>query len=149
MMNICRISGRLHTRIYRLGSLVDEWTDDNLVVSGAATVTAHLVGGSVSGNSVTRVGFGSSTLPAAPGNTGLSLDALTKSVDGVSYPNPGQVAFAVSLGLGEANGLSLAEYGLLTAGGTLFARLVRAAPVVKDLSLSIQSVWTLTFGSPS
>lgn len=137
--------GFLSVTIYRHGRVIEFARRPNLVVGAAATIQASLLGGAVSGKSVAQVGFGSSLSAAAAGNTSLSSDAYFRPIDAVTYPAPGQVAFAISLGQFEAVGLALAEYGLLTSDGTLFARQVRPEALLKDSSLSLSATWTITF----
>ncbi len=136
--------GVLCVDIRRHGRLIASTRRHNLVVAGHGAIHAALLGGAVTGKSIAQVGFGSSTSPAASGNTALSPDAYFKAVDSITYPASNQVAFSFSLGLYEALGLSLSEYGLLTSDGTLYARQVRAAPMLKDASLELAAVWTLT-----
>jgi hypothetical protein len=131
--------------VWRAGVLVERITGPNLIVGGSRFVHAQLLGSGGADNTITQVGFGSSGLPAADGNASLSVDAYIKPVDAVSYPAVNEVAFDISLGLVEANDLALAEYGLLTATGRLYARLVRTAPLVKDASVSLSATWTITF----
>jgi hypothetical protein len=131
--------------VWRAGVLIERTLGPNLIVGGSRFIHAQLLGAGGSGNTITQVGFGSSVLPAADGNASLSVDAYIKPVDAVSYPAANKVAFGISLGLVEANDLVLAEYGLLTATGRLYARLVRTAPLVKDGSVSLSATWTITF----
>lgn len=138
-------TGWLSVRIWRHGLLIEDIRLPNLIVAGSKLIHAQLLGGIVAGNSVTQVGFGSTLTAPAPGNTALSVDAYVKAVDTISYPMPNQVAFGISLAAVEANGLLLAEYGLLTASGALYSRLVRTAPLVKDASITLQSTWVITY----
>ena len=140
-----RPTGKLRADMYRYGRLVETWESPNMAVVGSGLVNAQLISGGTAAGPLTQVGFGSNTGPAAYPNTALSLDAYLKTIDGVSYPQPNQAAFALSLNTYEANGQTIAEYGLLTAGGILYARLVRAAPLVKDESMSFSYTWTLSF----
>lgn len=137
--------GLLDVRIWRHGRLIEHTIDMNMIVVTSKFIHAQLLGGAVTGNSIQQVGFGSTSTPAAMGNTGLSVDAYIKAVDSISYPAANQVAFAISLGAIEANGQVLAEYGLLTGNSGLYARQVRAAPINKDSSVSINATWTITF----
>lgn len=118
--------------------------EENLVVDLARTALAHLIGGDVSQRSVGQIAFGSNGAAPAIGNT-LITNAFTKPVDAVTFPAAGQVAFAFSLGPAEANGLLIAEFGLMTAGGQLFARRTRAAALPKDADLAFSGAWTLSF----
>lgn len=137
-------SGVLRVTLFRGGDLIECSVRDNLVVAGHGTIMALLLGSGAAGKVVTKIGFGSSTAAAAVGNTGLSGDAIFKAFDAVTYPSANQVAFQFSLATGEGIGLSLSEYGLLTVDSTLFARQVRAAPILKDASLSLSATWTIS-----
>lgn len=130
---------------WRMGDIQATETLPNLVVTGAKFTNAQLLGGQSSGNTITQVGFGSNGSPAALGNSSLSPDAYIKSIDSISFPSAGQVAFAISLGAFEANGSIIAEYGLITGNGILYSRLVKAVPLIKDLSMSLSAIWTITF----
>lgn len=138
-------SGRLHMRVFRRGLVIDEWAADNLVVTGAAFANSRNAGGTTSGNAITRIGFGTNPNAPAYANSALSVDAFTKVVGSLTFPAQNQLAVAFTLGSGEANGLAIAEYGLLLGSGALYARLTRAAPLVKDVTMSLSAVWTLTF----
>lgn len=140
-------TGELYVKVLRQGRLVDEWRANNLVVDRGRYLLTQLLGGNVLNNSVSLIGFGSNLQTAAAGNLVLSGDAYVKPVDAVTYPLPNQVQFGISLSASEGVGLNLSEYGLLTAGGDLFARLTRSAPLAKDASMSIQAFWTINFGA--
>ena len=137
--------GRVLVGLYRDGALIEDIEGPNLVVSASRFIHAQLVGGSIIGNTIAQIGFGSNSSGAVFGNTNLSADAFYKAFDSISFPNPNQVAFGFSLGTTEANGLLLAEYGLMTASGALYARRVRATPILKDLSISLNATWTISF----
>lgn len=137
--------GWLALKTWRAGRLIEAVRLQNLIVSGSTLIHAQLLGGAVAGNSISQVGFGSNIAAPAAGNNSLSVDAYIKPVDAISYPAPNQVAFTISLAAVEANGLVLAEFGLLTASGTLYARLVRTATLNKDASISISATWTISF----
>lgn len=137
-------SGIFLLNVYRRGELVEVYEDKNLIVDGARLTMARLLGGDVTNRSITQIGFGIGTSAPAAGNTGLT-GAFLKPTDGVSYPASNQVRFAFSLGTTEFNGQPISEFGLFTAGGTLYARKVRAAPLNKDTDLSFSGTWTITF----
>lgn len=131
--------------IWRDGRLIEHSRRKNLIVGGSKFIHAQLIGGNVAGNSVTQVGFGSNATPPVLSDSSLSADAYIKPLDAVSYSAPNKVDFSYSLGSLEALGLSLAELGLFTAGNLLYARLVRAAPLIKDQSVSLAAIWTETY----
>ena len=138
------VLGFFRLRVLRAGRRIEDMAEPNLVVTGAATILALLLGGSVAGNSVTQIGFGTNLTAAAAGNTALT-GAYDKAVDSVSWPVAGSVQFNFSLASAEANGMAIGEFGLLTPGGTLIARKVRSAALNKDTDISLSGSWTITF----
>lgn len=136
--------GILRVDIYRGGRLIESDTGDNLVVAGHGPIQAALLAGTGAGKNLAQIGFGSNTAAPALGNTDLSSDAYFKPVDGISFPAANQVAIAFSLGLFEALGIALSEYGLLTSDGTLYARRTRISPLLKDSSIQLTGTWTIT-----
>ncbi len=138
-------SGRVGYSLVRDGAIVEIVDEPNLVVSLATSILASAIGaGSAADGVVTQFGGGTNLLAPAPGNitlTGAYLNALA----GNAYPAPGEVVFSFALGSAEANGISIGEFGLLTAGGRLFARKVRQAALLKDATISISGTWTITW----
>lgn len=139
-----RPRGRLQYRVFRGETLIEEVAEDNLIVVGSQYAHAQLLGGAVTGNSVTQIGFGTNGTAAAFGNTTLT-GAFTKLLDTVTYPAANQVSFGFSLGASEANGLAISEFGLFTAANGLYARRVRSAALNKASDISISGSWVITF----
>lgn len=139
-------AGHFHLRVFRRGLLVPELCLDepNLVVDVAKLSLAHLLGGDVTQRSVTQIGFGSNIAAPASTNTALATP-FVKTLDSVAYPSSSQVAFNFSLASSEANGLQIAEFGLLCANGNLFARKVRNSALPKDTDISFTGTWTISF----
>lgn len=143
-------SGILVLDVFRRGHLVDReelierFEAPNLIVDGAKQVHARLLGGDVANRSVASFGVGTSGAAAALGNTSLT-GAFTKAIDVVSYPASNQVRFAFSLGTGDANGMPIMEFGLFTAGGTLYARRVRSSALNKESDITVSGTWTISF----
>jgi len=135
--------GALHIKIFRRGELIEEQTYENMVVNGARTTMAMLLGGDGLGKTVNRVGFGTNGINAAPEDTALT-DGYTTLLDAATYPEPGKVCFAWSLAGEEANDMIIREFGLLSEDGTLFARKVRA-PIEKTPDICLSGAWTITF----
>lgn len=136
--------GVLTVEVFRRGELVERWEGNNLVVDASKPVLAHLLGGAVSGMSVTKFGVGTSLAPAASGNTSLTAP-FVKNVDSVVYPSPSQVSFLFTLGTGEANGMNIGEFGLLTTAGALFARRVRSVALPKDSDITLSGAWVINW----
>lgn len=137
------MTGTLELRVYRRGSLIDAWRDENLIVNNARDMLARLVAGDGAGEAVAEIGFGSGSSPASPDDTALT-GAYTRSLTGHDYPEPGQVRFKFSLATSEANGIGIREFGLITAGGNLFSRKVRGL-IEKNDDISFEGSWTIIF----
>ena len=137
-------TGRFELWVRRNGVLVEHVDEPNLIVNGSRNLHALLIGGTVSNNSVTQIGYGTGTAAPAVGNSGLTAQ-FAKALDSVTFPATNQVAFNFSLLTSEDNGALISEFGLLTAGGALYARKVRSAPLTKNSSLSFTGTWTIAF----
>lgn len=136
--------GHFRLEVRRNGELIEVMDEPNIIVTGSKQVLAKLLGGLVSGQSVTQIGFGTSLAAAAAGNSALT-GQYAKALDSVNYPAADKVQFNFSLGSGEANGMGIGEFGLLTAGATLFARKVRTSLLNKESDLSFTGSWTIQF----
>ena len=137
-------SGHFSLKVFRGGELIDVIDEPNLIVDGSKQAHARLIGGDVANRSITQIAFGTSGTAPASGNTAIT-GAFTKDIDGVSYPASNQVSFEFSLLSAENNGMAIMEFGLLTEGGVLYARKVRASALNKDTDLSFSGAWTITF----
>lgn len=137
-------SGLFLLRVYKNDELIEIFEEHNLIVDLSKQVHAKLLGGSVSGQSVTQIGFGTNGTAPASGNTALT-GAFTKAVDSVTYPATNQVQFNFSLASGENNGMAILEFGLITAGGTLYARKNRASALNKASDIALTGSWTISF----
>jgi hypothetical protein len=140
----CRdLKGVLALEVLNRGKLLETTVDRNLIVDGAFSVLASLLGGTFTGNNITQIGFGTNGTAPVGGNTGLT-SAYMKALDSVSYPAAGQVQFNFSLGSSEDNGVSIMEFGLFTGAGVLFSRLVRPTALNKDTDISLSGSWIIT-----
>lgn len=137
-------NGLFLLRVYKNGELIEVFEEKNLIVDTSKQVHAKLLGGSVAGQSVTQIGFGTNGTAPAAGNTALT-GAFTKAVDTVTYPATNQVQFNFSLASGENNGMAILEFGLITAGGTLYARKTRSSALNKASDIAITGSWTISF----
>lgn len=123
------------------GALVDSYEDKNVIVVVGRRQLCRLLAGDVVGRSVTRIGFGEGTSPAASSDTALT-SGFVKSVDSVTYPTSTSVRFNWTLGTGDANGKAITEFGLLSTDNTLFARKQRSV-INKTSSISLIGTWTI------
>lgn len=123
------------------GRVIEECIETNLVVDQYKAIQAALLAGGA--DAVTKFGVGTSGATPLPGNTTLT-SSFTKSLD--SHSAVGNVVtYGFSLASGEANGLAIMEFGLLTTAGLLFARRVRIAALNKTSALSLSGTWQITF----
>ena len=106
----------------RLGDIVLDYQDNNMIVGGAKRAICLLLSDSSADNKViNQIGFGRSNTTPTPADTSLS-DAYVKQIDSYLYPETNKVSFRWQLGYDEANGINIVEFGLLCADNTLFAR---------------------------
>lgn len=136
-------TGHLICRAYRNGKLIDVLDDANLVVTASKQIQCNALG-NTSGWTITQMGFG--TNGATPVLTDTALTGqYAKAFDSVTFPATNQVQFNFSLGVSEANGMSIQEFGLLTTNTKLFARKVRLAALVKQSDITLSGSWIITF----
>lgn len=137
-------SGRLFFQVFLKGKLIETFDETNLIVDVSKALHARLLGGDVTGRSVTQIGFGTNGSAPVAGNTAL-IGQFAKAIDAVSYPTVNSVRFDFTLASGENNGMAILEFGLLTANGSLFARKVRSTALTKTVDISIVGTWTITY----
>ncbi len=136
-------SGTLQYDVFRAGRLIESRCDRNLVVAGSKLLLARLLGGDVTGRSVTRIGFGTGGAPPVSADAALTA-AYTKNTGAPAYTATA-VTFPFTLDSGEANGLAIIEFGLLSTSGTLFSRRVRGSAINKAADISFIGSWTISF----
>ncbi|RKP44688.1 hypothetical protein D7S86_27035 [Pararobbsia silviterrae] len=132
--------------MFRKGALIEEFDDHNLIVIGSQATHAHLLGGDVANRSLTQIGFGTNATAEVFANAALT-GAYMNSLGTPTYPATNEVSFPFSLGSADVNafGLSISEFGLLTAGGVLYARRTRALPLNFNSDLSLSGTWVISF----
>lgn len=138
------LRGVFRLRVYKNGSLIQEYADNNLIVNAAKVSLANLLSGDGGSKIVTKIGFGTSGTAPASSDTALT-NPYIKAVVGHSYPAIGQVEFSWNLLTSEANGLQIKEFGLISDDGTLFARKVRTEAIPKADDISIEGQWLIIF----
>lgn len=136
--------GVLSYSVFHKGRLIEQVEDNNLIVVGSQVTHARLLGGDVTNRSVTQIGFGTNGTAAAFGNSALT-GAYVNNVGTPTYPAANQVSFPFALGTTEANGIAILEFGLLTAGGVLYARKIRSTALNKDTDITLSGTWVISF----
>lgn len=137
-------TGRLILKIYRGNKLIETFDEKNLIVDGSKQIQSRLIGGSFTNNNISQIAFGTNGTAPVGGNT-IITGAYTKALDTITYPATNQTSFNFSLGGSEANPKAILEFGLITAGGALYARKVRALALNKDSDISLSGSWVITF----
>jgi hypothetical protein len=138
------LKGTLRYTVFRNGVPVEQAEETNLIVNGARIQMVRLIAGDVSQRSVNRISVGTNGAAPTVDDTAIT-GAFTKAVDGFTYPANGQARINWKLLVSEANGMSIRDFGLLTANGTLFVRRVRANSIYKESDISIEGEWIIIF----
>lgn len=125
------------------GKILEHYVDKNLVVNGGRTAVCRLLGAGGSTKQLTQLSVGTNgTQPTGVDNA--ITNEFKKNLGTVTYPTISSVRFAFSLGASEANGLAIAEFGILCADNTLFARKVREV-INKNSDIILNGNWTISF----
>lgn len=140
------LKGRLKLNVFKHVDgnkiLIDSFEDDNLIVLSGKQLLTFLLAGESGSHRITKVGVGEN--PSSPywSDTGLT-NAFIKNVSGYTLLEPTVVQWNFSILPGDANGLTISEFGLFSTGGQLFARKVRLPVIPKDDSVSLDGDWTI------
>lgn len=137
-----KVRGEFRVEIIKDGKVIETYFDPNVITVVGRTQLAHLLGADVTGRSITKIGFGTGSSAASSSDTSLAIGAFVKATGAVTYPTSTSVKFAFLLGTGDANGMSITEFGLMCTDNTLFARKVRSA-IAKTSSISLSGTWEI------
>jgi hypothetical protein len=140
------IQGILKLRVFKKGKLIEDDGGNNLITNYPRNMLARHLTGEDEALSylITQVAVGTDGTPPQ-GNNNSIASPLIKDITGFSYPAVGQVQFDWELLETEGNGMTIYEFGLLTAEGILFARRTRTAPINKDSDIRIEGHWKILF----
>jgi hypothetical protein len=143
--NKVNVKGILHVKVFEGGNLVKQFTQNNLVVAGGRDAMAKLLAGEGVSPAKHITEFGAGTNGTAPAINDTALTgAFTKTVDATTYPSNGIAQFNFNIAESEANGTTIAEFGLFCSDGTLFNR-VAVAPIAKTNLIRIEAQWQIVF----
>lgn len=137
------LKGVFHVKIFQGDKLINEITENNLIVASGRTALAQLLGNTSPGGYISNIAFGEGSVAPSTLDTTLTTP-FSKAVNSVSYPGVGQVKFDWSLELTEDNGVTIQEYGLMCSDGTLFARKTGVL-VAKDNTIRLEGSWTIIY----
>lgn len=124
------------------GNILEDYEDNNLVVTLGKANTAQLLAGAATGKKINKIAVGIGTTPPDVADMALTTPFI-KNVDGYSFPNTNEVLFSWTIETTEANGLSITEFGLMNDSGVLFARKIRSA-IIKSSSIKLVGTWKIT-----
>lgn len=146
-----KVTGHVKYEVLRSNGDIEVIEYDNLVVTAGKTALATLLSGAGAGNTwAPYMGFGTSTVAAAAGDTALGTELTTATYTGyarksntITNPSAGQVQFQASITGGAA---TISEAGLFSAStvGTLVAHQVFTGVPLAS-SDTLQVTWTITF----
>jgi hypothetical protein len=134
--------GSVHLKVYKGGVLIEDVTQDNLIVNVGRQSLSRLLGDALTAKRVTQIGFGTAATPVAGSQTSLE-GAFLKALDGVSYAGT-TASFPFTLAESENNGVTIREFGLFSNDNTMFSRIVRN-PISKTSDIRLEGVWSITF----
>jgi hypothetical protein len=145
MKDLINVKGSLDLYIRdKYNRLISHIHQKNLVVNLGRNNLAKLLGGDFTDRNITDVGFGTYSQPPVLSNIDLT-NKYSKAISSVSYPQTGAVRFDFLLDFGENNGVNIYEFGLFSADGTMFSRLVRQEAISKTSDFKIDGEWTIQF----
>lgn len=125
------------------GEIIEHYEDNNLVVNNGRQIVMQLLGSADTNKKLAKLGVGTNGTAPAGNNTALT-GSYIKNLGAVTYPTISSVRFAWSLGAGEANGIAIREFGILSTDNTLFARKVREV-INKNSDIILNGTWTISF----
>lgn len=134
------LRGAVHLDVYKDGKLIESETDHNLIVTVGRTQLAKLLGGGYTGH-ITKIGVGTGSAAAADTDTGLTSGVLI-GIGKVEY-DTAKVRFNFEVGTNQANGVSIREFGLFFADGTMFSHRVRKSVIGKENDIKISGYWDI------
>lgn len=127
------------------GKVLEEYEDKNLVITLGHTNIAKLLGGATAGKPITKIGVGTSGVAPALTDTALT-GIFSKVLTTIDYPEANSVRFFYELATGDANGMSIKEFGLLNSDDVLFARKIRTE-IVKTSAIALAGSWKIYINS--
>lgn len=122
------------------GNEIWQYCASNLIVASGYTIAAEALAG-VIGATLTHVAVGTNGNEPQDDDTEIT-GATTVAITGVEYPERATVRFNFHIDYTDAVGMSIREFGLLSADGRLFSRKVREA-IEKTEHMAIAGMWKI------
>jgi hypothetical protein len=132
------IKGRIEFKIINAntGELISEFTEHNIITDVGYRAAAQALAG-VTNSHINRIIIGQNTVPPAASDTSIGGTTLTLHFTNVEYPDNFSIRFNFMINANTGNGMNMAEFGLLTADGRLFSRLVRPQIIEKTDQIEV------------
>lgn len=144
----------VRTRDARTGRILRSYVIRNTITYGGLGVVAQLLAQRLADPAASTLALaalqiGEDATPPVRGDTLLGdgspfVIALTDANKAPNILGPYELRITATLGAGDANGKTLAEAGLFTAGGTLFARQIHPG-IAKTVAIAVDYDWRLSF----
>ena len=149
-MDKIKITGEFRLNVFRIINgkkyLIKSIKDKNLVVTDGKDMLSSLLCNDVSADHshITQIGFGTDNTPPVISDDNLD-NLLIKGIDNcVVAQDAVEIDFNWTLGQTEGNGMTIAEYGLFSAGSSLFSRIIQ--PVIhKESDIIFTGEWKIIF----
>lgn len=136
-------AGRLCVVVRETGKPSRRLDGRNLVLTAASHLAHRALAGDA-GAAFAAVAVGTSETAPSPEDVGPLGDSVQVALLGVSHPMEGVTEITFRVGENDANALgTIAEFVLVTADGTAFARTLRG-PITKNAKVQIDGTWTIT-----
>lgn len=141
------LSGRLKIRVFQIINgmkiLINEFDDHNLITISGLQLIALLLVGAPGNNKITKVGAGDDDTIPHRADTGLQ-NAYIKTLDSYSFPDYNVVQYNFSFDSGDANALTIKEFGLYSQDEQLFSRKLQIPGIPKSADIIIEGEWTIS-----
>lgn len=125
------------------GEVIEHYEDRNLVVNNGRQIVMQLLGSANANKKLAKLAVGTNGTQPVGSNTAIT-GSYSKNLGAVTYPTISSVRFDWTLGAGEANGMAIREFGILSTDNTLFARKVREL-INKNSDIILSGNWTISF----
>ncbi|GHT44455.1 hypothetical protein AGMMS49965_20140 [Bacteroidia bacterium] len=147
MDKLLKMSGTLHLIAFdKQGAKLWESEAHNLIVDTGYNLIARALGDGDDAK-IVHVAVGTNGTPPAFSDTEIT-DAVLLPIRLVEYLNIATVRFNFKIGYEDCVGMSIQEFGLVTANNTLFSRKVRQ-PLEKTNEMQIVGYWDIViFDTP-
>lgn len=139
-----KITGTFRAKVFEGDALIREIEEKNLVVNGGLDALSKFLSNVSVNKYLASMSAGTSGTAPTPTDTAIA-GAVNKAITITpTYPTVGTVLFDLIFDYGDANGITIQEFGIFCQDGTLFARRT-VAPIVKTISIRVEIQWLFTF----